>query len=519
MDKKFFADGIIKDRKERQYLDFGGEEWFEKFRELKDTEVTIGIGGEILDAFEELGEDCECKKKFSQSKEVMEILCSVRMVDFKAFMLFYKEGKFGSWKIKHCKEELHDENIPLVRFMDFLLERGEFERLLEVVDKLEYRYFLIWVELSQEEIKQTIQENIHNPNLLFLFAMFEKEEFTKFFEEKYLPIMENAPVEAIEIMLKKATMPEKYIWNDYYFKNFKRLRLFEQVDLIERMEAIEYSFELISELHRLLNKETAMKWHWSQKVFEMTEEKLRKMRNGIESSSYFARNGIQDTDSWKKLNITEKDPIDPEYDYYSEIGKLYAECRSYATNSIVSSLYPLSSLTQKVTHLYGESFNMLVRVRTGELFEAESLKDTFKIRTFCSFSIINEKNLSHYSSSDDVLYGYYTGVSADLIAHIYPMDSLSSADARYESKLTKLPNMLLDIRDLNKATIENKTYNQLCVRTKTKSGKILWPDCIVCINEISEKSWKVAEELQLKIIVIHKQKGAIEYTGDIYKHL
>ena len=99
------------------------------------------------------------------------------------------------------------------------------------------------------------------------------------------------------------------------------------------------------------------------------------------------------------------------------------------------------------------------------------------------------------------------------------MDSLSSADARYESKLTKLPNMLLDIRDLNKATIENKTYNQLCVRTKTKSGKILWPDCIVCINEISEKSWKVAEELQLKIIVIHKQKGAIEYTGDIYKHL
>lgn len=125
--------------------------------------------------------------------------------------------------------------------------------------------------------------------------------------------------------------------------------------------------------------------------------------------------------------------------------------------------------------------------------------------------------MSHYTNG--VLYGYYTNVSMESIAHIFPIDSLSNARATTESELTKKINRLLDIDDLNQATFEAKTYNQLCIRTKDKDGKILWPDCIVCIDKVDEASRNVANELDLNIVVLHKNKDTIERNEDIYANL
>ena len=253
----------------------------------------------------------------------------------------------------------------------------------------------------------------------------------------------------------------------------------------------------------------------------MEKKRVVKLFKVIESSSYFAKNDVEESTVWKKLFsgwlncIVDFNPNMKVENYYAEIMNLYQKCRIYATSSIVNSLYPLNTCSSQVTHIQNQPFNILARVRTA--WGCEKLPDTFEERTFCSYSILTEKNVSHYGNH--VLYGYYTNVSADLIAHIYPMDSLSQASAKVECDLTSKDNMLLDIEDLNQATLQRRTYNQLCIRTKGKNGKILWPDCIVCIDRVDEKSQKVADELALKIVVLHKNEDTIERNEDVYEYL
>jgi len=194
--------------------------------------------------------------------------------------------------------------------------------------------------------------------------------------------------------------------------------------------------------------------------------------------------------------------------------QLYQDCRNYATEDIVNSLYPLNTLKDKITYLENMKFNILARVST--FFDCSTLKETFEQRNFCGFSILSENNFSHFG--DSVLYGYYTGVSPSMITHIYPMDSLSTSWARYAKDLSKRSNLLLDMEDLNRATFDLKTYNQLCIRTKTKQGKILYPDCVVCIDDVDESSKQKAEELDMKILVLKKNSTTIEFNEDPFKN-
>lgn len=85
--------------------------------------------------------------------------------------------------------------------------------------------------------------------------------------------------------------------------------------------------------------------------------------------------------------------------------------------------------------------------------------------------------------------------------------------------MTKKQNCLFDIEDLNNRTYDNKTYNQLCIRTKNLYGSILYPDCIVCMDEIDEYSLERSEQLNTNILVLKRNSNTIEYNDDIYAHL
>jgi len=536
MNKNFYINCIMKDRNSRKFLDFNEEQWFKEFMRLKDRQLiesSYFSEGAIWkrnirffneewknkflemywkESFPKLANIGEYRHKLTFSKEILDLLSSIDPYILSGFLYSYKGYYVGNFE-EHNQQEFTRVTLHLIRMLDYFLEKGALKQMACAIQRLEERYIYLWLELTYEKINKTIKENINNPDLLYFLAVIPDEEFFKFLQKENVCIMENASFEAVYILLQNVKLPEEYICHEFFLRAFKNFKLREQIYLAELMEKREYNSEFIKQLHKLFNKENELEFTYC--AFEMTGERLKELILSIEKSSYFSKNNIKNSDLWKSIKDRDNQKIDLSIDYYSEIMDLYHKCRNYATSSIVNSLYPLNELSSKVTHIQNQHFNILARVRT--MWEDKKLSDTFEIRTFCSFSILTEKNMSHYG--DSVLYGYYTNVSEDLIAHIFPKDSLSEAGARYESELTKKNNMLLDIEDLNQFTLKLKTYNQLCIRTKTKDGKILWPDCIVCIDEIDERSQIVADELDLKIVVLHKNEDTIERNDDIYAHL
>ena len=555
MGKIFYQNAIIEDRNSRQFLNFSDETWFSKLKTLSDEEVIknscfTDISGEkrnfipyffdekgalecylgriFEDSFRELRDFSSYMEKISLSKESLDLLSSIDVNVLKGFLYSCKSFFIGGISDEEDDDDGFEEfnqqrfiriNMPLIRIMDYFLENSHFKQLAATMQRLEEDFISLWLNVTSEKITQIIEKNSYNSDLVYFVSKMDEENFDKHVKKDNLSIIVDSDFEAFYRLIQNEFITEEYISIEYVLSAFKRFKLDDQIAIIETLEERDLSFDLIKRLHKFLNKNFHFKGdeQFISNIFEMSSKKFRRLTEVIEKSSYFSKNDIRNSALWKFLISKDENNIDFEHDYYSDIMDLYHECREYATSSIVNSLYPLNKLSDKVTHIRNEPFNILARVRTGMLFEGKTLEETFTKRTFCSFSILNQRNVSHYG--DAVLYGYYTNVSKNSIAHIYPIDSLSSAGARYESELTDRINMLLDIEDLNAATLEQNTYNQLCIKTKDENGNILWPDCIICIDKIDEKSQKIADSLGLNIVVLHKNEDTIECNEDIYKNL
>lgn len=554
MGKIFYQNAIIEDRNSRQFLNFSDETWFGKLKTLSDEEVIkksyftdvygekrnftpylfdeegdleCYLGRIFEDSFHELRGFSSYMEKISLSKESLDLLTFIDIDILKGFLYscksFYIGGicddEEGEGFEEFNQERFERINMPLIRIMDYFLENNYFKQLVATMQRLEEDFINLWFNVTSKKINEIIEKNSSNSDLVYLLSRMDEENFTKYIKKCDFSIIANSDFEAFYELIQNEFITEEFISNEYVLNDFKRFKLEDQIAIVEVLERRELNLGFIKKLHKYLNKNLNFKGdeQFISNIFEMSFKRFKRLTEIIEKSSYFSKNDIKNSVLWKFLTSMDENNIDFEHDYYLEIMDLYHKCRDYATSSIVSSLYPLNRLSDKVTHIRNESFNILARVRTGMLFEGKTLEETFIKRTFCSFSILNQRNVSHYG--DDVLYGYYTNVSKNLIAHIYPIDSLSSAGVRYESELTDRINMLLDIYDLNEATLLQKTYNQLCIKTKDENGNILWPDCIICIDEIDEKSQKIADNLGLNIVVLHKNEDTIEYNDDIYKHL
>lgn len=559
LNHSFYENCIINDRNTRRFQDFSNEQWFKEFLKLADEDFIVnshfehlGVSSRARELFdlndvwrrllESTAMDLELEhlqsiweqtfpnlmdvsnyiESLSLSKECLDLLISINPYLVAGFMYTYKHRQRGNiFRLEEKDQALLVKiNMPIIRIMEHFLERNAFRVLAYTMQTLEYEYVVLWLN-THDELKTIIKQNIHNPDVFYFFSQLRNEEFTQFFESEYLCVFENATVEAICMALMNASI-EDYLNQEFFLNAFARYTLKEQIKLLDLIESKECTSEFSSKLHKLLNKKVVCKnsTEFLYSTFQMSYDRAKRMLYEIEKSSYFAKSDIKSSHTWQSImsgwqNVQSFNPNVKGVDYYSEIMKLYWQCRKYATSSIVGSLYPLNTCSGPVTHIQNESFNILARVRT--LWECKELADTFKARTFCSFSILTEKNMSHYG--DDVLYGYYTNVSDELIAHISPFDSLSQAGAKFECDLTKQYNLLLDIEDLNQSTLQQRTYNQLCIRTKCENGEILWPDCIICIDSVDAKSKMMAEKLGLKIIVLHKNEDTIEKNEDIYKYL
>ncbi len=200
----------------------------------------------------------------------------------------------------------------------------------------------------------------------------------------------------------------------------------------------------------------------------------------------------------------------------AQLENLYRRCRVHATKSIVNGLTPVNQIASG--HLYCEDlehpFRILARVRTDS--DIDNIDQNAQRRAYQSYSILENQNLSHFPG--EVLYGYYTGVTPEMIGYIYPMDANTVDTAEDRLLLTYTPEIILDLDDLLVKTRKHGSYCQLSVftRCKTADGTVipLRPDCVIAIDKISAADQAAAVAEQLNIITIHSTPQTLCHVHD-----
>lgn len=219
-----------------------------------------------------------------------------------------------------------------------------------------------------------------------------------------------------------------------------------------------------------------------------------------------------------KYNI----PKAQEKDGRKVLEQLYLTCRSYACKSIVDNLRGFTELKAGETyHIYcdRDQFYILARVRTN--WEKKTIEETAERRKYLSFTILTEKNLSHFPGR--VLYGYYNGVKPSMIGYIYSEDGNTQAYAETRLELAEMPEELYDIEDLCEAAREKKTYCQVSIESKTKQyvgpkiiTSTLLPAVVISIGKASSDDIIAARQRQVPHIILHPSPETITKVHDLF---
>lgn len=414
-------------------------------------------------------------------------------------------------------------NFPIIRIMNYCLKNGYFEHFSVCTERLEDWTIDAYWNARHDLIEDTINNYRNNPDFFFIFSNREVSIVKKYITLSDIP---NLTYKTAKMLISQDILPADFINTDEFFNVFKTFTLDEQINITELLVGCDFDSAFITKLHSLFNKDHIEKIEdngieiITRNILEVSTDYLKRIAEEIKYSSYFKKFNVEKSEFWLFINELLSDSglkhIDRIDEYpYAKLMDLYQKCYNYATESIVSSLYPLSELKDDITYINQDKYNLLCRVQT--FFDLDDLDKSFRERTFCGFSILNQDNFSHYPGN--LVYGYYSKVTPDMIAHIFPADSLSASWALYKKDLSEKINMLLDIDDLNARTYKNKTYNQLCIRTKTNDNEILREDAIICFDTVNDKALRYQEKHNSKILVLRRNENTIEYNEDIYSHL
>lgn len=204
-----------------------------------------------------------------------------------------------------------------------------------------------------------------------------------------------------------------------------------------------------------------------------------------------------------------------------ELENLYKNAREYACKSIVDSLKYFENMeAEKIYHIYCKSdhFYILARVRTN--YEKETIEETARKREFLSFSILTERNLSHFPGR--VIYGYQN-ISSSMIGYICHRDADTYAYAETRLELSEYPEELLDIEDLCANALQEKTYCQISIKSKVIScngpvvnENVLLPSVVIAIDTPTKDDFLAARQRRLPILVLHRSTKTIMNVYDAF---
>lgn len=401
-----------------------------------------------------------------------------------------------------------------IRIIKYYLKNNQFRKYGFFVDM----YFGIevtnvFVEIYSDKIKEIINSNKNNPDILYIITNLTENNIYNFFTNDLLVLLENISYQ-LAIHLIDEDIPKKYIMNDYFKNAFKKFSFGEQLFVLERLVDHEYPTNFINELHSMLNKNnTQNDISPIELIFETNETQFENVHRMIINSSYFNRNNITDSELWKLITSILNNELTSDFrdlNLYKQLMELYGKCWEHATTSIINSLYPLNTLTDKITYLKNIRYNILT-VGFSPL-ALEKIEDLFDNQYFACGNILSEGNFSH-PGDYRCFWGFYTNITPHSIAHIFPGELVQPYTCyKYRKNIARpgaLP-LLLDIDHLREFTIKNKTFSSVYFKTTTDNNQPILPDCIVCLDDVNNEILNLSEKYNKKILVLKRNSNTIE---------
>lgn len=196
-------------------------------------------------------------------------------------------------------------------------------------------------------------------------------------------------------------------------------------------------------------------------------------------------------------------------------GLTYQQCREYACKDISKRTWNSFEDNNRIIEIpKGKEFHFLGRVDTSMgsgNYYPEDYFNVFKKSNYIAFSTINNRNISHYLGRPFLVYN----ILPQEIVHIFPTDSdTEEGYEQREEELTFLPSLWLKLNELEDLTARLGVYNQVTCKAK-RNGEIIKPYGIIAFEKIDEEIQKIAEQLEIKIIIVHPDENAINYCDDL----
>lgn len=414
-------------------------------------------------------------------------------------------------------EFLNDLKVnTLIECANYFLEKDFYFKLSRCIEKIEYDDIKIWYQNNVDNIDKKIKENMKESSLLYIFNNLEQKEFDCFFKDEYLSILKDAPANAYLVLLNKVDISNNPSQIKLFYEAFSKYNNLEQLKIIELITDLEWDISIIKKLRNMINKNNCSEL--SLDILNTTQKRFGKIYDIIKQSSYYMKNQIENTKIGQILleisncnsevyNLLEKDK-----DYFVEMMKLYEICQDYARNSIVNALYPLEKLQDKINYIEKDKYNILINALSD--YSKEEMMEHFSKDRFYRFNILTENNFSHCCMHTPI-YGFSSGVTSKNIVHLSAMtdDMCYYSKAKLIKDVYEKPTYLLDIDDINMVAYNSERFNHVIMEPKDINGNLLKPDCLICLDEVTDKQMKKAEDEDLKILVLKRNKYTIEING------
>lgn len=135
-----------------------------------------------------------------------------------------------------------------------------------------------------------------------------------------------------------------------------------------------------------------------------------------------------------------------------------------------------------------------------------------------SFSVISTRHPHTYLGNERTCFGF-SNIDPNMIAHVYPHDSLSNSKNTFPYYHTDYTAKFVDINTLLKEAEEKESYPEIIVLKKHFEEETLYPDYILGINEFKEQDLMFSELLGIpKVKLLVKDTNLIHHE-DYYNKI
>ena len=216
---------------------------------------------------------------------------------------------------------------------------------------------------------------------------------------------------------------------------------------------------------------------------------LKEMLNYMKDNSDFVPQGLKLYKALLSFNDLSIDEIKSLFNKYKlmDTAKMFYQDYRLARNMAYQTINDkLLKIGHNITYLNGEDFYLCIHASNRQTWDINE--------KVLSLSLISNNNISHFGNKTRHIFYGFSHLKIDHIIHLYHADSYSS----YTYGTDKIQRILNPDRLIK----ETGTYNEIFY----KLDKSIYPDLLICFDKITDLEKKIADDMNLKLVVINTQK-------------